>query len=603
MNKNLYKKVILSMMIAGMATSNIVPLHTFAAEQKVHTTISQETIHKYSLGPEGFQDVLAQAISNVLVMDSYAKTISNQQETNLSGISDLNSDLRANMLKHQKDAKNNANYWLDNLKPRIMNTNQNIVNYNDTFQAHYSTLLTAIDQKDTEKLKTELEKLYQSILTNKSEVDELLEQLRTFRNEMATDTQNFKQDTNQLTTILASTTAGIPLLEQQINAYNESIKKSNDQIIAGSVLCATLITCIIGGPMIATAKSNIASAEREIQILQARISGAQAEIAIITDAKNKATNMTETIDTAITSIQNMSNLWNTVAAKYNNLMKNIAFITPEEFAFIKEDLNTAKDSWQDLKNYADKLYEAVKIAEKEEQDLRDRLRPSDVIYFYKPIHNAYTFEIKTGANAPNASYKVVNLTKNTTHNMWSGGPNTNMWVDWLPLNLKDQYAVIATVNGMEYVVYKELGENISGAKWNGTYQLFSALNNSSVIDLDQKNNNVILHQNKNGNNQKWKFVYDSGKNAYQIKNIANEDLVLAWNDYQGSNNVFATPNRSYEEHYWIVEDAGNGYFYLKNKKNSKYLDVTGSGTANGTNIIVWDFNGGNNQKFKLQKLN
>ncbi|PGQ99565.1 enterotoxin C, partial [Bacillus cereus] len=87
--------------------------------------------------PEGFQDVLAPAMSNVLVMDSYAKTIRNQQETDLSGISSLNSYLRANMLKHQDDAKKNATYWLENLKPRIMNTNQNIVDYNDTFQTHY----------------------------------------------------------------------------------------------------------------------------------------------------------------------------------------------------------------------------------------------------------------------------------------------------------------------------------------------------------------------------------------------------------------------------------------------------------------------------------
>ncbi|PEA00921.1 enterotoxin C, partial [Bacillus cereus] len=492
MNKKLYKKFLVSMMIAGMATINIVPSHTFAAEQKFHTTISQETIHKYSLGPEGFQDVLAQAISNVLVMDSYAKTISNQQETDLRGITSLDSNLRANMLKHQEDAKKNASYWLDNLKPRIMNTNQNIVNYNDTFQTNYSILLAAIDQKDTEKLKTELKKMYQSISTNKNEVTELLEQLKTFRNKMTTDTQNFKEDTNQLTTILASTTAGIPFLEQQINDYNKSIKKSNDQLIAGATLCATLITCIIGGPLIGTAKRNIASAEREIEILKAKISGAQAEIAIITDAKNKTTNMTETIDTAITSIQKMSNLWNTVAAKYNNLITNITFITPEEFAFIKADLNTAKDSWQDLKDYADKLYEAVKIAEKEEQDLKDRLRPSNVTYFYKPIHDAYTFEIKTGENAPNASYKVVNLTQNTTHNMWSGGSNTNMQVDWLPLNLKDQYAVIATVNGMEYVVYKEVGEKIPGADLNGSYQLFSALNNSSVIDMNQGDKNVTL---------------------------------------------------------------------------------------------------------------
>ncbi|MES1054087.1 hypothetical protein FOA24_35535 [Bacillus thuringiensis] len=243
----------------------------------------------------------------------------------------------------------------------------------------------------------------------------------------------------------------------------------------------------------------------------------------------------------------------------------------------------------------------VKIAENGDQNLRNRLRPSSVQYFYKQIQNAYTLEMKTGANAPNASYKFVNLTKQTTHDMWSGGPNTSMWADWLAYNPNDEYALVAMVDGKEYFVYKEIGKNIPDVIHSGTRQLVSALNNSSVIDVAQSNNNnVILHQNKNGNNQKWKLVYDSSKGAYQIKSLINENLVLAWNNYQGSNNVFATPNLNLEEHYWIVERAGNGYFYLKNKKNSKYLDVTGSGTANGTNVIVYDFTGNNNQKFKLQ---
>ncbi|HFK1722447.1 TPA: RICIN domain-containing protein [Bacillus cereus] len=155
---------------------------------------------------------------------------------------------------------------------------------------------------------------------------------------------------------------------------------------------------------------------------------------------------------------------------------------------------------------------------------------------------------------------------------------------------------------MEYVVYKEVGENIPGANLNGTYQLFSALNNSSVIDLNQSTNNVTLWSNNGSNNQKWKLVYDSNKKAYQIKSVTNENLILAWNDYQGSDNVFATPNQYYEEHYWLVEDAGNGYIYLKNKKNSRVLDVTGSGTKNGTNVIVYPFTASNNQKFKLQRL-
>lgn len=106
-------------------------------------------------------------------------------------------------------------------------------------------------------------------------------------------------------------------------------------------------------------EKDIANAEREIANLKDRISGAQAEVAILTDVKNKTTNMTETIDAAITALQNISNQWYTVGAKYNNLLQNVKGISPEEFTFIKEDLHTAKDSWKDVKDYTEKLHEGV----------------------------------------------------------------------------------------------------------------------------------------------------------------------------------------------------------------------------------------------------
>ncbi|MEN1938752.1 HBL/NHE enterotoxin family protein [Paenibacillus sp. 102] len=366
MNKRFYKKIVLSMLIAGVTISNVSPLHTFATEQVVQNKLAhqEESNKKYSLGPEGLQNVIEKMTSSALVMDSYAQTIRKQQETDLSKISSINSELRENMIKHQKDAQTNAAYWLDAIKPHITDINQNIINYNDIFQAHYSTLLTSLDQKDIVRFKNELERLYHSILENKKAADKLLEQLKTFRNNMAVDTKSFKEDSNQLTSILESTNAGIPLLQQQINSYNDSIKKSHDMIIAGGVLCATGILCLAGGPMIATAKKNISSAEQEIQKLKLRISGSQEELVILTDVKNKTVFMTETIDTAINSLQDISDHWYTIGAKYNSLIQNVEVISPEEFTFIKQDLNTAKDSWQDIKNYANKLSEGTKIIRK-----------------------------------------------------------------------------------------------------------------------------------------------------------------------------------------------------------------------------------------------
>ncbi|WP_454640213.1 non-hemolytic enterotoxin subunit C [Bacillus mycoides] len=361
MNEKLYKKVILSTIITGIAASNVIPLHTFAAEQTVQNSVSQqqEDSKSYSLGPDKYKEVMEKMGASILTIDSYALTIINQQLTDLSKISSINGDLQANMIQHQNDAQTNAIYWFDDLKPHMMKTNQNIVSYNDTFQASYNQLLAALDQKDTVTFKNELEKLYNNILKDSQEVDGLLEKLKTFRNKMAEDTRSFKADSNQLISILESTNAGIPLLQQQINNYNNTIKENYDK--RGGYIALSVFMPPVGIPLIVTADKNIASAQQEIEQLKSRISGAEAELVILTDAKNKTEHMTATMDTAIDALQNISNQWHTIGSKYDSLLKNVDNINPDRLALLKIDLKIAKDSWQDLKNYADKLYEGAKV--------------------------------------------------------------------------------------------------------------------------------------------------------------------------------------------------------------------------------------------------
>ncbi|EOV9526040.1 HBL/NHE enterotoxin family protein [Bacillus cytotoxicus] len=352
MYKHFYQKCLLSIMIIGVTINHAFPLHSVAEEQK--------GAENDSLGPAGFQEAMVQTTSSIFAMDSYAKLILDQQETDLHKINSIHGDVRRDIIQHQRDAKMNATNWIHQMKPQIMKVDQKIIDFHTIFQAQYNSMLLAVDQKDRDTLKANLETLYTNILRNQKEVDALLEELKAFRERMVKDTTRFKNDVDQLTAILASTNAGIPALEQQIQTYNDSIKKSNDMVIAGGVLCVTLLTCLAGGPMIAVAKKDIANAEREIANVKAKISGVQAEIAILTDVKNKTINMTETIDAAITALQNISNQWYIVGAKYNNLLQNVKGISPEEFRFIKEDLNVAKDSWRDVKTYTEKLHESIK---------------------------------------------------------------------------------------------------------------------------------------------------------------------------------------------------------------------------------------------------
>ncbi|QHZ50946.1 putative mucin/carbohydrate-binding domain-containing protein [Paenibacillus larvae] len=135
-------------------------------------------------------------------------------------------------------------------------------------------------------------------------------------------------------------------------------------------------------------------------------------------------------------------------------------------------------------------------------------------------------------------------------------------------------------------------------------QIVTALNDKSVVDMSLETyGNVHLWEYHGGLNQKWRFIYDETKDAYQIKSVYDKDLVLAWNAIPNSKQVFATPNQYKEEHYWLLEATGDGYYFVKNKKNPNLvLDVADSKTANGSEIIVYKQNNGKNQKFKLRKV-
>ncbi|QHZ50943.1 RICIN domain-containing protein [Paenibacillus larvae] len=133
-------------------------------------------------------------------------------------------------------------------------------------------------------------------------------------------------------------------------------------------------------------------------------------------------------------------------------------------------------------------------------------------------------------------------------------------------------------------------------------QIVTALDEIKVVDKNG-DNEVTLYSSHGGANQRWEFVYDQDKDAYQIKSVSDKNLVLAWNAIPNSKQVFATPNQYKEEHYWLLEATGDGYYIVKNKKNPNLvLDVADSKTANGSEIIVYKQNNGKNQKFKLRKV-
>lgn len=386
----------MSALVATIAVNSVLPMQTFASERTV-ASVSASTTDKYAeytLGPEGLREAMERTGSNALVMDLYALTILKQPNADFTKVSAIDETLQGKIITHQNIARGNAKQWLDVLKPQLISTNQNIINYNTKFENYYNTLVAAVDAGNKTTLAKGLTRLSSSIAENKQEVDKLVEDLTKFRNKLTADTQNFKGHSNQITTILASQDAGIPLLQKQIGSYYDAINKYNSIIIGSSVATALGPIAIVGGSvMIATgagtplgigliaggvgatgtgitgivlAKQGMNEAEAEIKKLTGSVTDAQVQMAGLTAIKKQTEYLTNTIDTAITALQNISNQWHTMGYKYNSLIKNVEFISPEDLFFIKEDLNVAKDSWKDIKEYAEKIYaEDIKVVDNE----------------------------------------------------------------------------------------------------------------------------------------------------------------------------------------------------------------------------------------------
>ncbi|PEV57419.1 hypothetical protein CN422_17965 [Bacillus cereus] len=140
----------------------------------------------------------------------------------------------------------------------------------------------------------------------------------------------------------------------------------------------------------------------------------------------------------------------------------------------------------------------------------------------------------------------------------------------------------------------------------GTYKIVSKSAPSMVLNTTQ-HSTVLKGINEDTWGNDWTFHYDKSKKAYMITNRqGNHPGILTCN--WGSKNhsfVFITDDTAEKpEHYWTLEPAEDGYYFFHNYElPGKVLDITGNNTAAETKIDLFDKNGQDNQKFRLEKIN
>jgi len=381
MKKN-YIKSIISILATVSIISTIMPTYALAVKGN-HTVVNQQQ-NSYALGPEGLQEAMAQTGSSLLVMDLYALTILKQENIDMKNIESIDNTLKENLLQTHSDARASAEIWVDKIKPAIVKSAQDIVQFDTIFTSYYQTLLKAIVQKDTALLTKGLTKLQGLAGSYQFNIEMLIEELIKYRSEcLEKDIQAFKENTNLVVHLISSKNTELNLMIKQFDMYHESINTCNKLIMAGvttaiistAAVVGGIVVCITGvglplglaliggglfvgvssGGGLYAAKKSMRDATKQLQNLQEKNKQVDLEILKLNQLKNQLDAYSETLNFAITALQNINNRWHVVQTQYTSLIRDIQQIHPDQIDFIKEDLKSAYKSWNDVKQSVQKI--------------------------------------------------------------------------------------------------------------------------------------------------------------------------------------------------------------------------------------------------------
>lgn len=170
----------------------------------------------------------------------------------------------------------------------------------------------------------------------------------------------------------------------------------------------------------------------------------------------------------------------------------------------------------------------------------------------------------------------------------------------------DKVEVRLVNNGKETVVKSHTvsvsdGEGEEIRVPDGNYILKSKLNLNKAVALNlDPSNNIALWDYTNLLQSEFTLTYVEYFKAYRLNNRYNPNLVMGWDNHNGSINVKGISNTStIDENYWKLKRTADGYIYFENLKNGHVLDIQAGSTANGANLNVWPFSNTDKQKFQL----
>ena len=120
-------------------------------------------------------------------------------------------------------------------------------------------------------------------------------------------------------------------------------------------------------------------------------------------------------------------------------------------------------------------------------------------------------------------------------------------------------------------------------------------------NLTDDGTNIDIYSSVTYPGQTFYINWNWNHSGYYMQHQTSQKFVSTDTNSTGIHNVNLLSGNGNDGQQWIIEDAGDGYVYVRNLYGY-YLDVANGTNADQQNVQVWKYYGGWSQKWKLIKL-
>ncbi|PGC84457.1 HBL/NHE enterotoxin family protein [Bacillus toyonensis] len=218
----------------------------------------------------------------------------------------------------EKLAYNNAIKWKNNIKPEMTKTVTYLLNYNSTFQQKYQQLTANLNSNNKNNMLTILKQMQSDIGNGQTQVVNFIQIFRGFRDDVFTNVRNMQSAVDQVESVKSG-------YQKTIDALAQAGSSQSEMIAIGLKL-------------------------QDIEPLRGHLQ------LFLRDFKGAPSTSWMPSPGWLDPINNIETAWNTLDVKLRNVIRDVESSSENvDTVFIKEELQTVKDSWENTYKYAQTL--------------------------------------------------------------------------------------------------------------------------------------------------------------------------------------------------------------------------------------------------------